>query len=294
MRTLGKSGDWGIVAHGVGGLFAGGGHVVDLHGNVLKTPSEALLKTGRLNIIVSSIHVVTRLPNELGLFLQPLSVRMTGRNLRLDLDVVLPLSRQEVDVDHLSWTKAALLDNCSLVEEWDDTSLRHHVNGAVLGPAEPRGTKPVPIQARADALAVAENQKRGTVPCLKESSVEVVEVDDFRIVREGWLILVGSGDEGHEGARRAGTGLAHQLEATVKVGRVTPAQVNERFEGVLGVLRVALLHNFLRAGEVHEVPDVASSVGSVVHTGSLLVHVELGGNGRALGGLPGLHPVDVS
>jgi len=184
---LAEYGDRRVVAHTVGSLLAGGGHVVDLHGDVLKTPTEGFLKAGRPDVVVHPVGVVGGSSNVLGLLLEPFAVGVSRGNLRLNLEVVLPLASVKVNVDHLSGSEASLLNDGTLVQARDDSSLTHHVNSTVFSPTEPRGAESVTVQTSTDGLAVAEDEEGGAVPCLEDASVEIVEVDDLGVVSEGGL-----------------------------------------------------------------------------------------------------------
>mmetsp|Transcript_33276 Transcript_33276/g.99006 ORF Transcript_33276/g.99006 Transcript_33276/m.99006 type:complete len:353 (-) Transcript_33276:817-1875(-) len=170
---------------------------------------------------------------------------MTGGDLRLDAEVVLELATDKVDIDHLTGAETSLLDDVSLVHLGDDSGLRHHVHGSILGDRITSGTKAVTIEGGADGLSVGEDEEGGTIPRLKESSVEAVEVNDLRVVLEGRLVLIGRGDESHEGAGGTVAGDAHELEDRIEVGRIGPSQINERLQNVREVLGVAHGHDVL-------------------------------------------------
>jgi hypothetical protein len=59
-------------------------------------------------------------------------LQLTLGNLALDFDVILEVSRFKVNIDHLSWSQTALLNNISFLQTWDHTSFAHHVNSSIL------------------------------------------------------------------------------------------------------------------------------------------------------------------
>ena len=84
---------------------------------------------------------------------------MAAGDLGFDGDVVLELSRLEVDIDHLAGTETSLLDDVRLIEV-DDTCLRHHVHSAIASDTVSGRAETVAVEASADGLAITVYQER--------------------------------------------------------------------------------------------------------------------------------------
>mmetsp|Transcript_20421 Transcript_20421/g.44072 ORF Transcript_20421/g.44072 Transcript_20421/m.44072 type:complete len:337 (+) Transcript_20421:276-1286(+) len=167
MRTFRKNGNGSIISHGISSLLGRPGHILNLHTNVLQSPSKGTLSKGRGGIIVNPLLGEPHLGHFLPPLLQPLSIRMTRCNLRLDFDIVLELPRGQIDIDHLSRSKPSLLHNIRLVQIRNDTRLTHHVHGTILGNRIPRRTQPISIQTSTNTLSIGEYKQCRSVPCLQ-------------------------------------------------------------------------------------------------------------------------------
>mmetsp|Transcript_27317 Transcript_27317/g.66293 ORF Transcript_27317/g.66293 Transcript_27317/m.66293 type:complete len:600 (+) Transcript_27317:2920-4719(+) len=271
---LTQSSNWGIISHRVGCLLGGSSHILDLHTNILKTPSESGLCKSCGVVIIKTVIISFSLGDFLAMLLHPFSVWVARSDFTLDANVVLEFSSFKVDVDHLARSQTSLLNNIGFLKIGNDTSLTHHVNTSVLGDGITSGTKTITIQRGTNRFTVRENKKGWTIPGLKQTSVEFVEVSDLGVFVQIWVLHVSSRDHSHQCAWGTVTRLGHQLEDRIQVGRIGSAKINDRLKEVWDVLGVAHSDNVLGGVIVDQVR----------------VNVTL----QRLGAFTGLHPVDVT
>mmetsp|Transcript_11100 Transcript_11100/g.16945 ORF Transcript_11100/g.16945 Transcript_11100/m.16945 type:complete len:240 (-) Transcript_11100:670-1389(-) len=87
--AFGENGNWCIVTHRVSCLLGRSSHVLDLHTNILKSPSESSLCKGSGGIIIKAIVSEGHPCHILASLLDPFTVRVARSDFGLDCNVVL-------------------------------------------------------------------------------------------------------------------------------------------------------------------------------------------------------------
>ncbi len=108
------------------------------------------------------------------LLVEPLAIRLARRHRLLDFLVLHDAPEPGVDEEHAARLQAAL-ERDVLRRNRQHAGLRRHHHQPVLGDRVARRPQPVAIEHRADADAVGERDRGGTVPRLHHAGVELVE-----------------------------------------------------------------------------------------------------------------------
>mmetsp|Transcript_26741 Transcript_26741/g.43470 ORF Transcript_26741/g.43470 Transcript_26741/m.43470 type:complete len:258 (+) Transcript_26741:4243-5016(+) len=109
--AFGEDGNWCIISHRISCLLSRSSHVLDLHTNVLKSPSESSLSKGSSGIIIKTIVSEGHPCHVLASLLDPFTIGVARSDLRLDGNVVLKFTSSQVNIDHLTRPKTSLLNN---------------------------------------------------------------------------------------------------------------------------------------------------------------------------------------
>mmetsp|Transcript_110013 Transcript_110013/g.164605 ORF Transcript_110013/g.164605 Transcript_110013/m.164605 type:complete len:386 (-) Transcript_110013:536-1693(-) len=176
-------------------------------------------------------------------------------NFTLDADIVFEFSTDKIDIYHLTRAQSSLFNDVSLVQVRDYPSLAHHVYCSVVRNRVSSRTESVAIKRCTDGFTIGENQESGPIPSFKQSSVEFVEVGDFRIIFQIRIVNVGGGHHGHESTRGAVTRLAHEFENRVEVCRVRTRQIDDRLQDGRNILCVAHGNNIVCCFVVNQITN---------------------------------------
>ena len=169
---------------------------------------------------------------------QPLVVRVLGRELGLDLVVLDDPVLVGVDQEHPARLEPALAGDRGGVEVEDaDLGGEHHQ--AVVGDPVARGTQPVAVEHGADLGAVGEHHARRAVPRLHQRGVELVErpgpgvhLAARTVVLARGGVLPGLRDHHQHRVRQRPAAEVEQLEDLVERGRVGRPGGADRVEPV--------------------------------------------------------------
>ena len=158
---------------------------------------------------------------------QPVLVRMLGRQRALDLGVVDDPARRGVDEEHPARLQPALAhDRARRDVEHADLGGEH--DQPVLGDPVAGRAQAVAVQHGADHRAVGERDQRGTVPRLHQRGVELVEGPARRVHLA--VVLPRLGDHHQHRVRQAAPAEVQQLEHLVEGGRVARVRGDDRRE----------------------------------------------------------------
>mmetsp|Transcript_23377 Transcript_23377/g.36197 ORF Transcript_23377/g.36197 Transcript_23377/m.36197 type:complete len:258 (+) Transcript_23377:2909-3682(+) len=109
--AFGENGNWSIISHRVSCLLSRSSHVLDLHTNILKSPSESSLSEGGGGIIIKTVIGEGHLCHVLASLFDPFAVGVTRSDFGLDSNIVLEFTSCQINIDHLTRSKTSLLNN---------------------------------------------------------------------------------------------------------------------------------------------------------------------------------------
>ncbi len=179
---------------------------------------------------------------------EPLLVRELRGEIGLDLLVGDDAALRRVDEEDLPGLQAALAHDLGRVDV-EHADLARHDHAVVVGDPVARRPQPVTVEDRADHGAVAERDRRGTVPRLHQRGVVAVERLAGRV--HALVVLPRLRDHHEDRVVERATGEVEQLERLVEAGGVRRARRADR-EGALEVAgeQLARHHAFARAHPV--------------------------------------------
>ncbi|CAM3055226.1 hypothetical protein RHDE110596_14445 [Prescottella defluvii] len=185
--------------------------------------------------------------------MEPLPVRLPGRQVRLDLVVGHDAPCRGVDQEHMARLEAALRDHIRLGYRQDPALAREH-HTAIAGVPPPARTKPVAVEDRAHDRAVGERHAGRAVPRLHQRRVELVERTS--VVAHRRVVLPRLRDHHQHRVRQRPAPQVQQLENLVerrRVRRIGSADRKEPFERTRD--EVAAQHRLPRTHPVPVPPD---------------------------------------
>jgi hypothetical protein len=203
-----------VVAHRADRLDAVLGHRRDDHALVLERVAErdlplkqrlvvGLIDLGRFRQVVEMDEVLV----------QPLAIRLCGRDRPLDFLVLDNPALIRIDEEHTAGLQAALLHDL-VGRDVEHAGLRGHDDEPVFRDVETRRAQAVAVEDRADLLAVGECDRGRAVPRLHQAGVILVKRAAIVVHR----LMVGPrlGDHHHHRVRQRTAGEHEQLERVVE------------------------------------------------------------------------------
>ncbi len=216
----------GVAAHRADGLDAVARHRGHDDAQVLEGVAKSLLA------LQNAVCGTARGRNRIGrrdskfnrLPVEPVAVRLFGRNFQLDLLVRHDAPFLGIDQEHASGLEAALLQD-PVRRHVQHADLGGHDDQIVLGHVITGGPQAVAIQHGADLFAVGKGDGGRAVPRFHEATVVLVE-GLFLVAHRG-VIGPRFGDHHHDGVGQGAAGQDEQLEAIVKHGRIAAVGVDD-------------------------------------------------------------------
>ena len=270
--------------HRAVGLDAVDGHGRHQHLEVLAGVAEGLLAPQH-GVVIGLDHRrrLGQIADGDQVLLQPLPVGGGGRHLVLDLVVADDPALRGVDQEHAPRLQTPLLQN-PLGRNVEHADLGRHHDQVVLGDVVARRAQAVAVERGADAHAVGEGHRGGTVPGLHQAAVELVEV--LPGARHRLVVRPRLGDHHHHRVRQRPPCQKEQLEDVVEHPRVRPLGVDDR-DALLQVVAEQLGGEHALAG-VHPV-DVAAQRVDLAVVGDHPVGMRARPVGEGVGRKPRVH-----
>ena len=198
-RFIGKNRQGNIVAHAVGGFFGLLRHGDDNHVHVFSGVAESRLllqqAVGIGGIRWSAAAVGFSQGRTGG---NPFSVGMLSGNFALDVPVFQDLVVFQVDGEHLTGAEATFFEDIARFEI-DHPRFGGDDDEAIAGDNVAGGAQSVAIETGTDGFTIAECEQGRSVPGFLNAAVVFVEVHHFRIAIEFRLVLIGFGNQQHQG-----------------------------------------------------------------------------------------------
>jgi len=161
------------------------------------------------------------------MLIQPLAVRMLGRDRHLHFLVGNDAALPRIDEQHPSRTEPVLVQNL-LLRNLERALLRSEDDEAVLRHAVASRTEAVPVEDRADLHAVRERHRGGTVPRLHQRAVIFVK---RLLLRAHALVLRPRlRHHHHRRVRQRTAGEIEQLQHIVEHRRVRSVRIDDRLD----------------------------------------------------------------
>ncbi len=224
-RPFRQHGDGRVGAHRPDRLGPGLGHGREQDLQLLVGVAEHLLAPQHRAVGVHDVLARGQVGQLHDAGVQPVLIRVLGREGRLDLGVVDDAALGRVDQEHAPGLEPALVHH-RVRRDVDDAGLGRHHHQVVVGHPVAAGAKAVAVQHRADERAVGEGDGCGAVPRLHQRGVEAVEGTLGRV--HGLVAFPGLGDHHEHGVGQAAAAEVEQLEGLVEAGRVGAARRADR------------------------------------------------------------------
>jgi hypothetical protein len=157
----------------------------------------------------------------------PLLVRLAGRKLRLELDVVDDAPLLGVDQEHLAGLQPPFLHDLRFGDRQHANLGGHHDN-VIVGDHVAGRPQPVAVQRGADPDAVGEGDRGRSVPRLHHRSVVLVERAPALVHQR--VLLPRLRNHHHHRVRQRVAGHHQQLQGVVEAGGIGLAFVDQRIQ----------------------------------------------------------------
>ena len=218
-----------VIAHAVGGLLAGAGHVLDHQIEVFRREAEGRLPLQQLQIAQLALPG-PGLGGQLAAVLrQPGGVGMARGHLLLHLPVVQQATLLQIHRQHLARAETPLLHDAALLQ-LGHAGLRAHHHIAVAGDAVAGRAQAIAIQGGADAAAIGEHQQGRAVPGLLGAGRVLIERLNVRLVGQLGLVEEGLRHQGEQALGDRPAAAHQQLQGGVEVGRIAEGRIHHRLE----------------------------------------------------------------
>ena len=237
LRLIREDGDRAVVTHSADRFGSGTGHRDDhlsyifvcitehllLHFDIGNSGFSCLSGLGRC--FCRRLIIVNEIGKSDHVLIDPLLVRMRGRDLLLDLFVGDDPSLFGIDQEHSARTQTVLADHAGLIDR-QYTCFRREDNITVFCHDISCRTKSVSIEGRDDGTAIGKCQCGRTVPWLHEHAVIFVECLDIFV----HLLVLDPRlrDHHHGGLSQRSSGQSQELKSVIEHRRVRTVRVDDR------------------------------------------------------------------
>ena len=246
---LGQYGKRRVIAHGAHGLLAILDHRVQHHFEVFHRQGGGKLAPAKFRFVLKHARLGSRPDDGIKLddVFRPVLEVVGGRELILDLAVVVEATLLEIDAYHLARADPALSRDVGFMQD-DHSGFGTHEEQAILGDRVAQRPEAVAIKTCDDPAPVGDGQCRWSVPRLHHGvGILVHGPVGFR---HGALVLRPRlGYQERLGHGRRTTGAAEHLEYGIQRGRVRRAWLYDRLyvflvvaEGLIGHPHFMALH----------------------------------------------------
>ena len=212
-RAAGEHGDGRVGAHRPERLRSVARHRRHQELELLVGVAERLLPAHHRLVAVHDVLAVGQVVQAHQTAVEPLGIRMLGRELRLELLVVDDASLRGVDEEHAARLEPPLLHDARRVDV-DHSGLARHDHAVVVGHPVAARSQAVAVEHGADHRTVGERDRRGTVPRLHER--RVVPVEGALVGRHRRVVLPRLRDHHQDGVPNRTPAERQQLEALVE------------------------------------------------------------------------------
>ena len=240
LELVGHHGQWAVVAHGTGGLFAvlqHGGHqefqVFLCVTESLLTIQQCFVRFDRLGLAFHFVELDADGVN-------PLLVGLGGAQLVLQLVVVDDAAGFHVDQEHLARLQAPFLDDLAFRNR-QGARFRRHYDQIIFRHDVTCRAQAIAVECGTNLLAVGKRHGGGAVPGFHHGSVVFVEGATV-VVHQG-VLFPGLGHHHHHGLGNWVASHHQQFQAVVETRGVRLAFENQRIQLLQVVAQHSAFHH---------------------------------------------------
>ncbi|GAB5505428.1 MAG: hypothetical protein Rhirs2KO_05910 [Rhizobiaceae bacterium] len=226
LRLVRHRRDRRVGTHRTNRLLAGRGHRRHQKLGVFLRVAEGLLAVEQRHVLPqrARFHGLQLFQNELG-GLEPLLVRVLGRDFRLDLLVGNDAAFGRVDEQHAPWLETPACDDL-LIRYRQHTCLGRHDHAVVVGHDVARGPQSVAVERSAYLAPIGEGNGGGAIPRLHQCGVIFIERGAF--IAHQLVAGPRFRNEHHHRMGQRVAALRQKFERIVETRRIRLALVGDR------------------------------------------------------------------
>ena len=215
-----------VVAHAVGGLLAGPGHVLDHQIQVFGGETEGALLLEQFEVGEAALLRPGTGGQVAAIGGEPGAIGVAGCALLLHLPVAQHPPLLQIDRQHLARTEAALFDDAAFLQ-FHHAGFRAHHHVAIAGDAVAGGPQAIAIEGGPHHAAIAEHQQGRAIPGFLQTSIVFVKVFDRRESIELRLVAEGLRHQGEQAVGDRPAAAHHQFEGGIEVGGIAEGGIHQ-------------------------------------------------------------------